>query len=105
MMFNRTSALWLVLGLVGGYTVAGPPVKAQNAAVSPVPPFLGTGDDVTLQFERGTYHENVHSIRCTVAAIEGIWLRCGPAVERFDPQREQRWLNLERVIQITERDQ
>jgi hypothetical protein len=39
-MFNRTSGLWLVLGLVGGYAVAGPSVKAQNPPANPVPPFV-----------------------------------------------------------------
>jgi hypothetical protein len=58
---------------------------------------------VTLQFERGTYGENVHSVRCTVAAIEGIWLKCGTA-DSFGTAREQKWLNLARVIQITERE-
>jgi hypothetical protein len=65
-MFNRVSALWLVLGLIGGYALAGPTVTAQNTAASPVPPFLNAGDDVTLQLERGAVSENV-SIRCSVA--------------------------------------
>lgn len=102
-MFTRVSALWLVLGLAGGYVFAGPTMTAQGAAVSPVPPFVIPGDEVTLQFERGIFHENVSTVRCAVAAIEGIWLKCDP-VGGFQGQREQRWLNIERVVQITKRD-
>ena len=102
-MCSRLSAVWLVLGVVLGYSYAGPAVTAQNPAVSPVPPFVNVGDDVTLQFERGTYGEHVHSVRCTVAAVEGIWLRCGPT-QRFATEREGQWLNLSRVIQITKRE-
>ena len=102
-MFNRMSALWLVLGVVGGYAAAGPSVKAQTAPASPVPPFVNPGDDVTLQFERGTYTEAIHSVRCAVVTIEGIWIKCAPA-ERFGAQREQKWLNLQRVVQITKRE-
>ncbi len=54
-----------------------------------------------LQFERGTFqNENVSSIRCRVAAIEGGWVKCGSA-DGFGVDRTQKWMNLEYVIQVT----
>ena len=102
-MFNRMSALCLVLGVVGGYALASPPLNAQNTSVSPVPPFVQAGDDLTLYFEAGTFTERPYTMRCAVGAVEGLWLRCGPT-DPLDVRREQTWLNLDHVIRITKRE-
>lgn len=100
-MFNRLSALWLVLGAVGGYTLAGPAARAEIVQADPRPGFVAPDDEVTLEFERGTYTESRHSVRCTVAAIQGIWIRCAP--DKFATERDRKWYSLQRVLVITER--
>ncbi len=102
-MFNRIAALWLVAGILAGYAVAGPAVKAQNASGSAAPLFVVPGDDLTLQFERGTFSENSYSIRCAVLAVESTWLKCAPP-DAFGAERTQKWVNLAYAVQITRRD-
>ena len=98
-MFTRTAALCLVCGVLVGYLLAGASVRAQNVpAGAPVTVF--GGDDVQLQFERGTFaSENVSSIRCRVTAVEGSWIKCGSG--DFGVERTQKWVNLGYVIQVT----
>ncbi len=97
-MLNRTAALCLVCGVLVGYLLAGPSVKAQNVPVG-VPVSVFGGDDVTLHFERGTFpSENVSSMRCRVSAVEGSWIRCGSG-DLVD--RTQKWINLVYVVQVT----
>lgn len=97
-MFNRFSAVWLVLGLVGGYALVGPSATAQSTAVSPVPPFVYPGDHVTLVVDR----EGSSIVECDVAEVQGVWIRCTPD-DTFASQPKQRWVNLQRVIEIQKR--
>jgi hypothetical protein len=101
-MFNRMSALCLAVGLIGGYALGGPVITAQGSAADPRPPFVSSGDEVALQFERGTYEEHVRTIRCNVAEIQGTWIRC--AADRLEIQPDQKWYSLQYVVQITERE-
>jgi hypothetical protein len=102
-MFNRTAALCLVCGVLIGYLLAGPSVRAQNVPVG-APVTLFGGDDVTLQFERGTFTSmDVNSMRCRVSAVEGSWAKCGSA-DGFGIDRTQKWINLGYVIQVTKHD-
>ena len=99
-MFNRTAALCLVCGVLVGYLLAGPSVRAQNAPAG-APVSLFGGDDVTLQFERGTFTSmDVSSMRCRVSAIEGSWVKCG-SPDALGIDRTQKWINLQYVIQLT----
>jgi hypothetical protein len=102
-MFNRTAALCLVCGVLVGYLLAGPSVRAQNVQLG-APVTVFGGDDVTLQFQRGTFpSENVNSMRCRVTAIEGSWVKCGSA-DGFGMDRMQKWINLGYVIQLTKNE-
>lgn len=98
-MFNRLSALWVVLGAVGGYALGGPAANAEIVQADPRPAFVAPGDEVTLAFERGRV---IYDIRCTVAAIQGIWIRCAP--DKFATERDRKWYSLQRVLVITERE-
>jgi hypothetical protein len=99
-MLNRIAALCLLCGVVVGYVIAGASVRAQNIPpAAPVTVF--GGDEVQLQFERGTYqNENVSSIRCRVAAVEGSWIKCG-SPDGLGIDRTQKWMNLQYVVQVT----
>ena len=98
-MLNRIAVLCLVCGLLAGYLFAGTSVRAQNAAAG-APITVFSGDDVQLQFERGTFRENVYSMRCRVTALEGNWIKCG-SPDGFGVDRTQQWVNLAYVIQVT----
>jgi len=100
-MLSRTAALCLVSGVLAGYLVAGASVRAQNVpAGAPVSVF--GGDDVLLQFERGTFlNDGVSSIRCRVTAVEGSWIKCGGSGDGFGVDRTQKWTNLAYVTQVT----
>jgi hypothetical protein len=101
-MWNRTTALWLVAGILAGYLVAGPAAKAQSSSVLP-PSSVVIGADLLLQFEAGTLSQNVSSMRCAVRTVEGNWVRCA-VPDTFDPDRGAKWVNLAYVTQITRRD-
>lgn len=96
-MFNRFWAVWLVLGGIAGYAIAGKPVVAQGAGGPPRPPFVNAGHNITLQFEQGS--SNVEFLRCAVADVQGIWVRCSS--DRFTADRDQQWYSFARVIRIT----
>jgi len=99
-MLTRTAALCLVCGVLVGYLLAGASVRAQNVLPGGPVSVFG-GDDVQLQFERGTFpSENVSSIRCRVTAVEGSWIKCGTG-DGFGIERTQKWVNLSYVIQVT----
>lgn len=98
-MFNRLSAVWLVVGVVAGYAAAGRSVTAQNVPANPVPPFVNPGDDVTLYLD----YERSGMVRCAVAEIQGIWIRCAPA-DKLATQARQRWFSLNRAIEIEKGD-
>jgi hypothetical protein len=101
-MFNRMAALWLVVGVVAGYLLAGSSAKAQSSSVF-APSGVAIGEELTLQFERGTLSENISSMRCAVRTVEGSWVKCAiPDV--FDAERGQKWVNLAYVTQFTRRE-
>ena len=102
-MFDRTAALWLIVGVVDGYGMSGAVVKAQNASGAAAPVSVSSGDDLTLQFERGTFSENTSSMRCAVQSLEGTWVKCA-ASDGFGAERNQKWVNLAYVIQIIRRE-
>jgi hypothetical protein len=100
-MFTRFSAVWLVVGIISGYALSGPSVTAQNIS-SAVPPFIALGDEVTLQFDRtASSGDHISTIRCTVADIQGSWIRCER--EKFSFERDQTWHSLTRLIAVTKR--
>ncbi len=102
-MFNRTAALCLVCGVLVGYFLAGPSVRAQNVQLG-TPVTVYGGDDLTLRFQRGAFtSENVDTMRCRVTAIEGSWVKCGSA-DGFGIDRTQKWINLGYVIQLTKNE-
>jgi hypothetical protein len=96
-MFNRMSALCLVLGGLVGLAVAGPSVRAQSSGT--VLPFVvDTGDVVGLTFEKGTILPEV--FKCRVAELQADWIRC-TSTEPLPSTHEQHWYRLKRVIQVT----
>jgi hypothetical protein len=101
-MFSRISALWLVVGLVCGYALSGSSATAQSVPSS-VPPFIGPGDEVTLQFDRSTASGDhpMMSLRCTVAEIQAAWIRCER--DKFSTERNQTWHSLTRLVSVTKR--
>jgi hypothetical protein len=96
-MFNRMSALCLVLGAVAGYGVAGPSVTAQGGG-TPLPFVVTIGETIGLKFERGTYLPE--ELRCSVAEAQIAWIRCASA-DPVQGDRVQQWYSLSRVILIT----
>jgi hypothetical protein len=101
-MSNRTAALWLVIGILGGYLLADSPAIAQNASGA-APAFVAPGEELTLQFERGTLSENVSSVRCAVVTLDGTWVKCANP-DAFPTDHNQKWVNLAYVTQIVKRD-
>lgn len=101
-MLNRWSALWLVLGAIGGYAIAGPSVTAQSGVLA-YPPGILPGNTVRLTFEHGTYSTTTDSLNCTVADLQSKWIRC-KAADAIQEEREQRWYSLDRVIQIMKQE-
>jgi hypothetical protein len=101
-MLNRMTALWLGIGVLAGYLIAGSAATAQSSSVF-APSGIAIGEEVVLQFERGTLSENVSSMRCSVRTVEGTWVKCA-IPDAFDTDRGQKWVNLGYVTQITKRD-
>jgi hypothetical protein len=95
-------ALWLVIGAVTGCLIAGSTAKAQSSAVH-APSVIAVGEEVVLQFERGTLSENISSMRCAVLTVEENWAKCA-VPDTFDPGRGQKWVNLAYVTQISRRE-
>lgn len=101
-MFSRMSVLWLVLGMSGGYAVAGRSVTAQEGRIVS-PPVLNPGNTIRLTFEHGTYSTTTDSVNCTVADVQGRWIRC-KASDPIDEARQEKWYSLDRVIQVTRQE-
>jgi hypothetical protein len=101
-MLNRSSALWLLLGAIGGYALTGSSVTAQSGALAS-PPALNPGNTVRLTFEHGTYSATTDSVNCVVADLQTKWIRC-KAADPIQEEREQRWYSLDRVILITKQE-
>jgi hypothetical protein len=103
-MFSRTSASWLIVGLLAGYALAGRSVEAQNA-IDRKPPFVAIGDNVRLRFERGTLAaaDRDSMVHCVVTGLQDLWVRCGPE-DKFATDREERWYSFQRVAEITKRE-
>jgi hypothetical protein len=94
-MVNRLSALWLVLGAIGGYALAGTSVTAQGSPL----PFLAR-DNVTLTFEHGTY-EGFQNVECVVDETQGTWVKCARQDRFGSAQRDEHWYSLRRVVEVT----
>ena len=97
-MFSRVSALCLVAGAIGGYAVAGSSVTAHNVARS-VPPFLNQGDELMLVVLRDKAEHGA----CTVAEIQGSWIRCAPR-DAFAARPVQEWWNLHYALRLQKRE-
>ena len=95
-MLNRMSALWLVIGALGAYAIAGASVTAQNAPESPRLALVLPGDEVTLHID---WIRDITTVRCAVAEVHGIWIRCASR-DKFAIHRQETWFSLERVIQM-----
>ena len=101
-MFNRFSALWLVIGLIGGYALSGSSATAQRSDDLYISA-LNPGNTVQLVFERGAVSTDNSTLNCTVGEVIGRWIRC-KSEDSFQEDREQRWYSLERVARITKRE-
>jgi hypothetical protein len=90
-MLSRWSVLFLVVGVVAGYVLAGPSAKAQGA---PVP--FQLGDRVILTYI------NDKSASCVIGEIHGNYLRCDSANQNVSigTRRQQRWQSLESIVSI-----
>jgi hypothetical protein len=95
-MLNRWSVLFLFVGVILGYALAGRPVKAQG---DPLP--ISVGDRIT-----GTYL-NDKSFSCVVGEIRGVYLRCDPTgpTTSIGSRRSEHWQSLESVVSITKRQE
>ena len=101
-MSKRMAAVYVVIGVLAGYFIAGSSAKAQSSSGFP-PSSVVVGADLLLQFESGSLSQNVSSMRCAVRTVEGNWVKCGSA-DPFDTSRGDKWVNLAYVTQITRRD-
>jgi hypothetical protein len=98
-MFSRFSALWLVVGAICGYAVAGSSVTAQNAAANSRPPFVNQGDELALVVLRDKTEHGA----CTIADIQGSWIRCATN-DRFASRPVQEWWNLQYALRLQKRE-
>jgi len=101
-MLNRFAPLWLILGVVTGYAIAGPSVKAQDTAKR-VPNAINQGDTVSLLFAHGTIASGEYSMTCTITAVSDSWIRCGRP-DTIGGPREQPWYDVSRVVKITKQE-
>lgn len=103
-MFNRVSALWLVVGLLGGYVLAGSsPVKADEKPRR-LPYLINRGDKVHLTFAYGSMASGGFALECTIADMADSWLRCA-TTEGVGTPREQRWYDINRIVEVTKQEQ
>jgi hypothetical protein len=98
-MLNRFAPLLLIVGLVAGYAISGPPVKAQDTARR-LPAGINQGDTVSLTFAHGTMSSGGYTLTCTIVGLSDSWIRCA-APENFGSSREQPWYDVSRVVKIT----
>lgn len=101
-MVNRWAALWLVLGAIGGYAVAGPSVRAQSSG-NLLPTAFNPGDKVILTFEYGAVGQYTDQLPCTVAEAQSQWIKCA-SEDRFGRPGGQTWYSLRRVFKITKEE-
>jgi len=101
-MLNRFAPLWLILGLVAGYAISGPPVKAQDGGRR-VPGAINQGDTVTLTFAHGTLASGQYSMTCIITGIADNWVRCTPR-ETFGGAGEHPWYDVTRVVKIAKQE-
>ena len=100
-MFNRASILCLVVGALAGYAAAGTPMTAQSATM--LPNFMyQPGTNVLLAFKAGALSEGIAQVQCSVTEVNGDWVRCKSS-DSFQEDREQRWYDMKRVVQIIKR--
>lgn len=98
-MFTRASALWLTLGVLFGYALAGSSARVE-AQPNAAPPFLSRGDELTLI----VLQDKTEHGACTIAALESGWIRC-ESRDRFASRPLQEWWNLNYALRIQKRAQ
>ena len=100
-MLRRWSLLlMLVAGAVAGYAFGGRSLQAQ---ANDLP--LAVGDTVTLWYAKdGGSPASGTSVQCTVVEIRGGYVRCGPRDRLASSGRNERWLTLKYVVEITKRE-
>ena len=91
-MFNRFSALALVLGAIAGYVLTGTSATAQSD-----PPPFAIGDNVTLHYET-TMAES--QVPCLVADIRGSYVKCENRAQRFTSDPVENWRNMRFVVHM-----
>ena len=100
-MLNRWSLVFLVLGVLVGYAMAGAPVGAQTEAL----PF-GVGESVTLWYAKDAAPPELgNSVHCAVEEIRGGYVKCGRRSRISGGEAPDRWLTLKYVVQINKTQQ
>ena len=103
-MFNRVSFLCLLVGILVGYAAAGTPMTAQSANFTMLPNAVQMpGANLSLTLEAGALEERVAHVNCLVGEVSGDWVRCKSS-DSFQDEREQRWYDMKRVVQIIKRE-
>jgi hypothetical protein len=94
-MRDRYSLLFLVVGALAGYLLAGSPASAQN---QPLP--VAVGDTATLVYEPGAQDAASGTrIECSVQDVRGSFLKCGSA-DPFRGDQVDHWRSLRRVTHV-----
>ena len=96
----RISAVVFAIGcFLAGYAVSGYRVSASadDVEVRRLPSGTNIGDTVTLSFEAGAVASGMNDVRCEVAGLSGIWVRCANDNKSLDSSREQVWYDTTRV--------
>ncbi len=98
-MVNRFTAVWLMLGAVAGYALAGPSLRAQSSG-SLLPTAFNPGDRITLHFEYGSVSQYTDQVSCTVAEAQTRWVKC-VSEDGFGRPTLAEWYSLRRVYKVT----
>jgi hypothetical protein len=92
-MLSRWSVVLFVVGVVAGYALAGPAVRAQSEGR---PPFA-IEDVITIRYERLPGEHVGRSVECKVLNVIGNYVRCAP---ENASDRSEVWYSLRSVVQI-----
>ena len=93
-MRDRYSLLFLVVGALAGYLLAGSPASAQN---QPLP--VVVGDTATLVYEPGAQEPSSgSSVECSIQDVRGSFVKCGSNNPFRD--QEDNWRSLRRVSRV-----
>jgi hypothetical protein len=99
---NRSSALWLILGVLAGYLVSGPSLKADEKPRR-LPYVTVRGETITLVFAHGTMTSGGSQMPCKVLDESDSWVRCG-LPDELSSSREQHWYDLTRVVEVVRQE-